>query len=77
MYADAYQWKMAPNGRDEDTGYVDYTHVKRFCDELKRLEFKSKKKYNGLQVFGRRILDHRDHVASNAELQKLQDKFKR
>lgn len=75
MYADAYQWKIAPDGRDKEMGYVDYTHIRRFRDELKNLEFKAKGKYDGRPVFGRRILDHRDDIPSNSQLLKLQNRF--
>jgi len=75
IYADIYQHRISPDGENKECGFVDYRHVKRHGKLLNELEFKSQKKYDSRQIFGHRTLDHRDHIASQQEIQKLRNKF--
>ena len=59
LYANAYKYNLAPSGADASKGYLDYTHTQRYWPQINELEFKSKQKYNGFQMFGFRTSDHR------------------
>jgi len=63
VYTNAYREKLAPFGAVPESGYLDYTHTKRFHPPLREMVFQSSQLLGGNRMFGLRTLDHRDRPA--------------
>ncbi len=59
MYANSYCYHIAPSGRDESMGYLNYTPCRRYWNLLSELRFRSTNKYEGFTRYGVRVFDHR------------------
>lgn len=55
LYANHYHWYLR-----NVAGALDYSHMQRYWNLLDRHQFKSRGQVQGRQVFGYRVIDHRD-----------------
>ena len=60
IYGNTYCHHLAPDGLDREAGLLDYRHVRRYWNQIRKLRFQSVGQYEGYQKFGVRAFDHRD-----------------
>lgn len=75
IYTNAYREKLAPNGRVDEFGYLDYRHTRRYYKSFKEIIFESANPSGGNSLFGLRTIDHRDGPVPAANLLALQSRF--
>ncbi|WP_316227767.1 DUF3800 domain-containing protein [Bradyrhizobium sp. SZCCHNR3015] len=62
IYTTTYRDRLAPQGADQATGYLDYTHTARYTAPLKDVTFHSANVYGQQKMYGLRTIDHRDEI---------------
>lgn len=75
VYTNAYREKLAPNGADGSSGFLDYRHTARFWDNLRPVVFEGPPDTDGRKLFGLRNIDHRDGPATSGQIAALAAKF--
>lgn len=76
VYTTTYRDKLAPNGAEPATGYLDYRHCQSYWPTLQELVFSSTNLYGTQKIWGLRTLNHQQKDQMDTKLQALADKFK-
>ena len=74
MYANTYRMQLSPDGTTHGSGYLNYTHTKRYWSHLLTLKFQSENIYQGWKKSGFRIFDHRERKDADEDTEvKIED----